>query len=60
MIYASISQVENIDINFTRCIEIKIKGRIRIEKNIRILRLKDKFIDRIKTFLFAISFLKIM
>ena len=46
------SQVENIDINFTRCIRVKPEDRLRIEKNIdiKILRLKNRFIDKIKTF----------
>ena len=50
MIYASMSQIENININFTRYIKIKSENRIRIERNIRVLRFKNKFIDRIKTF----------
>ena len=43
-------QVENLNIDFTRCIRIKIEGRIRIEKNIRVLRLEKKFINKIETF----------
>ena len=44
------SQVENLDIDFARCIKIKIKDRIRIERDIRVLRLENRFIDKIKTF----------
>ena len=51
MIYVSISQIESININFTRYIEVKVKDRIRIEKDIRVFRLENRFIDKIKTFL---------
>ena len=50
MIYASISQVENFDINFTRYIRVKVEDQIRIEKNIKILRFENRFIDKVKTF----------
>ena len=50
MIYLNISQIESININFTRYIEIKIETRIRIEKGIKILRFNNKFIDKIETF----------
>ena len=50
MIYASMLQVENLDINFTRYIKIKIEGRFRIEKDIEILKFEDKFINKIKAF----------
>ena len=50
MIYASISQVENLDIDFTRYIRVKVEGRFRIEKDIEILRLENKSIDKIKAF----------
>ena len=50
MIYINISQIESLDIDFARCIRVKIKNRFRIEKNIGILKLKNKFIDKIKMF----------
>ena len=50
MIYASISQIENININLTRCIEVEIKNRIRIEKNIKISKFENKFIDKVEMF----------
>ena len=50
MIYTSMLQIENFDIDFTRCIRIKVEDRIRIEKDIRVLRFKDKFINKIETF----------
>ena len=42
------SQIESFDINFPRCIRVEIE--IRIEKNIEIMRFKNKFIDKIKAF----------
>ena len=50
MIYAGILQVESLDINFARCIRVKVEGRIRIERDIRVLRLKNRFIDKIEAF----------
>ena len=50
MTYEGISQIENIDINFARCIRIRIKDRFRIEKDIEILRFENKFIDRVEAF----------
>ena len=50
MTYASISQVENINIDFTRCIRVRAEGRLRIEKDIEIMRLENRFIDEIETF----------
>ena len=44
------SQVENFNINFTRYIKIKVKDRIRIEKDIRILRFENRFIDKVEAF----------
>ena len=49
MIYINISQVESINIDFARYIRVKIEDRIRIEKDIRVLRFKNGFIDKIKT-----------
>ena len=50
MIYASILQVENFDIDFARCIKVEIENRFQIEKDIGILRFEDRFIDKIETF----------
>ena len=48
----SISQIESLDIDFARCLKIRIEieNWIRIEKDIKILRFENKFIDKIKTF----------